>query len=403
VDRAWGYFETDNATTKVKQERHYRRTYVWDVRNRLTESHDSTNDVYYIYGEDGIRTNKYTREAETIYFNNFWTWHKDGSSELDGGKNSKHIFLGTERLVTKVNSAKGGSYSEESGSQYFYHSDHLGSAQLVTNHKGEVYQRIEYTPYGETWIDMRTNITALYDVPYRFTAKELDSETGLYYYGARYLDPKYSRWISTDPALGDYIPAAGKANAKDMANLPGMGGIFNHINADLYHYAGNNPVRYIDPDGRNTLDDYAYQLRTCGDYSNADKFESMAANASNSSLDLRDMKFSVLEENLYYDNTWKDWWNKPDGAPLTDAEAELQRNIAIGEMVVGPIAGTAVSAIDPAGFLAGMYVMADGAIVFTAAQEKVKKTPVVSIPTTFLLPFVQVDGIVFPAGGPFIW
>ena len=174
-------------------------------------------------------------------------------------------------------------------------------------------------------------------------------------------------------------------------------------NADLYHYAGNNPVRYIDPDGRNTLDDYAYQLRTCGDYSNADKFESMAANASNSSLDLRDMKFSVLEENLYYDNTWKDWWNKPDGAPLTDAEAELQRNIAIGEMVVGPIAGTAVSAIDPAGFLAGMYVMADGAIVFTAAQEKVKKTPVVSIPTTFLLPFVQVDGIVFPAGGPFIW
>ena len=34
------------------------------------------------------------------------------------------------------------------------------------------------------------------------TAKELDEETGLYYYGARYLDPKYSMWISTDPALG---------------------------------------------------------------------------------------------------------------------------------------------------------------------------------------------------------
>jgi len=253
VDSAWGYFETDNATTKVKQERHYRRTYVWDVRNRLTESHDSTNDVYYIYGEDGMRTNKYTRNAETIYFCNFWTWHKDGGSELDGGKNSKHIFLGTERLVTKVNSANRPTDSEEMHSQYFYHSDHLGSAQLVTNQDGEVYQRIEYTPYGETWIDMRTNITALYDVPYRFTAKELDKETGLYYYGARYLDPKYSRWISTDPALGEYIPAAGKANAKDMANLPGMGGIFNHTNAGLFHYAGNCPVRYIDPDGRWTF------------------------------------------------------------------------------------------------------------------------------------------------------
>ncbi|MBQ2205859.1 MAG: hypothetical protein II413_01475, partial [Treponema sp.] len=35
-----------------------------------------------------------------------------------------------------------------------------------------------------------------------------------------------------------------------MANLPGMGGIFNHTNAGLFHYAGNNPVRYIDPYGR---------------------------------------------------------------------------------------------------------------------------------------------------------
>jgi YD repeat protein len=38
---------------------------------------------------------------------------------------------------------------------------------------------------------------------------ELDEETGLYYYGARYLDPRYSRWLSGDPALNDYIPKAG--------------------------------------------------------------------------------------------------------------------------------------------------------------------------------------------------
>jgi len=69
-------------------------------------------------------------------------------------------------------------------------------------------------------------------------------------YGARYLDPKYSRWISGDPALGEYIPAAGKGNSENAVNLPGMGGIYNSENENLYHYAGNDPVKYADPDGK---------------------------------------------------------------------------------------------------------------------------------------------------------
>jgi RHS repeat-associated protein len=88
-----------------------------------------------------------------------------------------------------------------------------------------------------------------------FADKERDEETGLYYYRARYLDPKTSRWLSTDPALGDYIPGApiNDEVKKRNSNLPGMGGVFNTVNLHLYHYAGNNPVRYLDPTGKDII------------------------------------------------------------------------------------------------------------------------------------------------------
>ena len=133
---------------------------------------------------------------------------------------------------------------EQKVKRYYYHSDHLGSAQFVTDWKGRQYEHIEYTPYGELWIE---EVAAGLDkLPFRFTGKELDEETGLYYYGARYLGPKYSRWLSGDPALGEYIPSPGTEPSK----LAGMGGIYNTINLHIYHYAGNNPIKYIDPDGR---------------------------------------------------------------------------------------------------------------------------------------------------------
>jgi RHS repeat-associated protein len=152
--------------------------------------------------------------------------------------------------VTKIGRADGSFTNEEKLKQYWYHSDHLGSAQLITNIEGEEYERIEYTPYGELWVE-RTSAASNIDIPYRFTGKERDKETGLYYYGARYLDPKFSRWLSPDPALSDYIPGAPVNDEvkKRNSELPGMGGVFNTVNLHLYHYAGNNPVKYTDPTG----------------------------------------------------------------------------------------------------------------------------------------------------------
>ncbi|EMB29031.1 RHS repeat-associated core domain-containing protein [Treponema denticola H1-T] len=237
----------------------YRRNYIWNERNLLTKSSDRNFTVHYRYGDDGQRALKYTDEgrSETLYFNNFFTIHipTQDQNNPQGLRVHKHIFVGNSRLVTAMtHTDNSGDNEEQKAKQYYYHSDHLGSAQFVTDWKGRQYEHIEYTPYGELWIE---EVAAGLDkLPFRFTGKELDEETGLYYYGARYLDPKYSRWLSGDPALNDYIPQApvNDEAKKHNENLPGMGGVFNTVNLHVYHYAGNNPIKYVDPDGEKILD-----------------------------------------------------------------------------------------------------------------------------------------------------
>jgi RHS repeat-associated protein len=164
----------------------------------------------------------------------------------------KHVYVGQTRVATRLNHKYQSDTGYEQANTYYYHPDHLGSAQLVTDPDGQEYEHLEYTPYGELWVEQTRDGIEL--IPFRFTGKELDSETGLYYYGARYLDPKTSVWLSADPALGEYVPGApiDDEAKKRNGNLPGMGGVFNTVNLHLYHYAGNNPIKYTDPDGKET-------------------------------------------------------------------------------------------------------------------------------------------------------
>ena len=105
---------------------------------------------------------------------------------------------------------------------FFYHPDHLGSTSYVTDADGNIAQHVEYIPYGEVFVEERNS---QFSTNYLFNAKELDNETGLYYYGARYLDPTGAMWLSVDPLFEKY---AGMSS---------------------YNYCAGNPVKLVDPDG----------------------------------------------------------------------------------------------------------------------------------------------------------
>ena len=130
------------------------------------------------------------------------------------------------------------------GATYFYHPDHLGSVSVVSNHQGVPYERVEYLPFGEVWIEDVDPATSY--IPFRFTSKELDRETGLYYYGARYYEPKVSRWMSADPA-GFALINPMEPDEKGGWQAKASYSVIEAVN--WYAYVSNNPVKYVDPTG----------------------------------------------------------------------------------------------------------------------------------------------------------
>ena len=223
-----GYASADN--------REWRKLY-WDDENRLTKSEDNAGTVEYAYDDAGIRTKKKSPLGETLYVNANY-------SVRNGEVYSKHIFAGNTRLATKMEKRKGTGAPTDLG-LYYYHGDHLGSSNAITNGSGNFHEHVEYFPYGETWVEER--VAGGENLPHKFTGKELDPETNLYYYGARYYDPQLSRWVSADPILDKYLPTG---NTEKDGKLPGIGGVFNTVNLNIYHYAGNNPIVYTDPNGK---------------------------------------------------------------------------------------------------------------------------------------------------------
>src|SRR5690606_2647927 len=131
-------------------------------------------------------------------------------------------FVADSMELGQLNLAQPGSGIIIIPAVFYFHPDHLGSSTLITDNFGDPYQFFLNLPFGETMVEQRRS--GSFDNPYKFNGKELDEETGLYYYGARYYNPRVSVFISVDPLT-------------EQTMTP-------------YQYTYQNPVRYIDPDGK---------------------------------------------------------------------------------------------------------------------------------------------------------
>ncbi|MBO4281932.1 MAG: RHS repeat-associated core domain-containing protein, partial [Bacteroidales bacterium] len=106
---------------------------------------------------------------------------------------------------------------------FYYHINHLGSTAYVTDQNQNITQGFLYAPFGEITTEYNANFYSNLLPKYSFNAKELDEETGMYYYEARYYKPPV--FTSRDPMFEKYFWMT------------------------PYAYCANNPVKYVDPDG----------------------------------------------------------------------------------------------------------------------------------------------------------
>ena len=120
----------------------------------------------------------------------------------------------------------------------FYHPDHLDSASVLTDLEGNVVEETAYWPFGEMRNQWRPSTgEPVSPNPYLFSQKERDTETNLQYFEARYLAASLGRFNRVDPAI-EAVPDSAYENPQLL---------------HAYAFAGNNPVRLSDPDGRLVL------------------------------------------------------------------------------------------------------------------------------------------------------
>ncbi len=200
------------------------RSFSWTQDNRVAYVTVGSTTTTMEYDYAGARVKKTSGSSVTLY-------PFPGYEIAPDLSKTKYFRAGTEIVGSKRWAVGTGCDTnpppESCFTKFFYHSDHLGGINVITDKDGARVQLDEYDPWGKISRHWSAN-TPPPEVEKRFTGKVFDAETGLYYYGARYYDPELARFISPDPIV---------PQATDPQTL------------NRYSYTINNPVKYIDPSG----------------------------------------------------------------------------------------------------------------------------------------------------------
>jgi len=209
----------------------------WDVRDQLRVSAQQIVNggagerTYCVYDATGQRVRKVTerqngtRRKERVYLGTFECYreYSGNGSAVALERETLHLMDDDRRIALIETRTKGSDSSQEQLIRYQC-GNHLGSASLELDIQAQIVCYEEYYPYGGTsYQSVRSQTQA--PTRYRYTGKERDEETALYYYGARSYIPWLGRWTATDPA-----------------------GIRDGLN--LYGYVRGNPIMLRDPDGK---------------------------------------------------------------------------------------------------------------------------------------------------------
>ena len=204
------YTYDNNGNTLTKTDSTGTTTYAWDFENRLTSVTlpGSGGTVSFKYDPLGRRISKSSSQGTNIFAYSGSRLAETVNSS--GAVVARYVYgIGIDEALAVL----------QSGTTNYYEADGLGSVTSLTSSAGAVAQTYTYDSFGK-----QTASSGSLSNPLRYTAREFDAETNLYYNRARYYDPSTGRFLNEDP-------------------IRFSGGI------NLYGYTRNSPANYGDPFG----------------------------------------------------------------------------------------------------------------------------------------------------------